>query len=259
MKKKIGFKISAICIIAVAFTLGIACGANADRVLESINAQLNKSLKIMYNGVEQNFTDANGKPVYPISYGGSTYLPVRAMSKMLDETIEYDSVNYQVLVGKQQVTNKSLLDVVNSGYKSDIAKISEKSLLTFKGKTYSKGIQYLMKNFKSGGEVWYNVNGFNTFKATIAYQGLDELLKETAEEAGAEVYARIEIRDQNKEAIATLQINSGESVDKEIMLPSGTTQITFRIQIMGEYTANRVNQNHEFGYVFLYDPEVLNE
>ena len=155
--------------------------------LESINAQLNKSLKIMYNGVEQNFTDANGKPVYPISYGGSTYLPVRAMSKMLDETIEYDSVNYQVLVGKQQVTDKSLLDVVNSVYKDGIGKISEKSLLTFKGKTYSKGIQYLMNNMKLGGEVLYNVNGFDIFKATIAFQGMNKELTETAEEAGAEV------------------------------------------------------------------------
>ena len=57
---------------------------------ETINALLNQKLTIKYNGVEQSMKDANGDTVYPISYNGTTYLPVRTICNMLGVDIEWD-------------------------------------------------------------------------------------------------------------------------------------------------------------------------
>ena len=43
-------------------------------------------------------TDANGKPVYPLTYNDSTYLPVRAICDMLGVDIEWDADNYRVVI-----------------------------------------------------------------------------------------------------------------------------------------------------------------
>ena len=59
--------------------------------VERVNAIINKSIKIYFDNKIQTFKDANGKVVYPISYQGTTYLPVRAISNLFGAKIEYES------------------------------------------------------------------------------------------------------------------------------------------------------------------------
>lgn len=44
---------------------------------------------IVYNGVEQVMHDADGERVYPLSYDGTTYLPIRAVCNMLGLKVEW--------------------------------------------------------------------------------------------------------------------------------------------------------------------------
>lgn len=54
------------------------------------SAYLKPDILVMYDFEIQTFKDVNGDTVYPIIYNGSTYLPVRAISKLMEAPIEWD-------------------------------------------------------------------------------------------------------------------------------------------------------------------------
>lgn len=56
----------------------------------SVTASLNRGVKVTLNGDVQTFYDANGQTVYPIVYNGTTYLPVRAISSLVNLSIQWD-------------------------------------------------------------------------------------------------------------------------------------------------------------------------
>lgn len=90
--------------IALALVCGMVIGANAADTLKEISAYLNYGITIKYNGEVQNLTDAGGNRVYPISYNGTTYLPVRAVSNMLGIGVDWDGATQTVLLGKTGAT-----------------------------------------------------------------------------------------------------------------------------------------------------------
>jgi len=61
---------------------------------------LKPDISVELNGVRQVFKDANGQTVYPIIYNGTTYLPVRAVSALMKEPVEWDSGSKTVFIGK---------------------------------------------------------------------------------------------------------------------------------------------------------------
>jgi hypothetical protein len=58
------------------------------------------NVTLIYNEQELGFTDVNGTPVYPIIYGGTTYIPVRGVSELMGENIEWEAQNQIVFIGK---------------------------------------------------------------------------------------------------------------------------------------------------------------
>jgi len=95
MKKK------AILATVLVFTLfaGVFLGTYADENLIDISAVINQGIQIVYNGNVQTLTDANGNQVYPISYNGSTYVPIRAVSGIFGQPVNWDAANNQVILG----------------------------------------------------------------------------------------------------------------------------------------------------------------
>ncbi len=69
--------------------LGMAAGAAGQN--EDIQALLNREISIQYNGAETALRNANGDTVYPITYEGTTYLPVRAIAEMLGADVDWDA------------------------------------------------------------------------------------------------------------------------------------------------------------------------
>ncbi len=61
---------------------------------------LKPDISVELNGVRQVFKDANGQTVYPIIYNGTAYLPVRAVSALMKEPVEWDSGSKTVYIGK---------------------------------------------------------------------------------------------------------------------------------------------------------------
>ncbi len=71
------------------------------RGTNEINVVLNKTIKTYYNDLYQVFKDVNGNIVYPLSYGGTTYLPVRALSKLFNLNIEWQLQENTVAIEKK--------------------------------------------------------------------------------------------------------------------------------------------------------------
>lgn len=93
--------------LALAVVCGITIGASASSTLQEIKAYLNSGITIKYNNEVQTMTDAGGNTVYPITYNGSTYLPVRAISNILGVGVDWDQATQTVLLGKTDTGNTS--------------------------------------------------------------------------------------------------------------------------------------------------------
>lgn len=93
MNKKFNFK---------SFILG-ACAALTITSIVSVGAQnidvIMNGIKIYWDGVEKTMTDVKGNKVEPLIYQGTTYVPVRAMSKLMGKEVDWDQAEMAVYVG----------------------------------------------------------------------------------------------------------------------------------------------------------------
>ena len=94
--------------------------SNAPSGSKDITAQLDPGITVKYNGEVQTMTDAAGNTVYPVSYNGTTYLPVRAVSNMLGVVVDWDGETQTVLLRKLvgDTPNVSKNDVFNGAVTS---------------------------------------------------------------------------------------------------------------------------------------------
>lgn len=86
--------------IALALVCGLTIGASAADTIKEIKAYLDYGITVKYNGETQTLKDASGSTVYPITYNGTTYLPVRAVSNMLGLAVDWDQATKTVLLGE---------------------------------------------------------------------------------------------------------------------------------------------------------------
>ncbi|RJG20619.1 copper amine oxidase [Paenibacillus thiaminolyticus] len=133
MKKK-----AVVTITAAAMAFGIVAGVSAAPVLEKISAQLNWSIKFQVNGKEWKAQDSAGNKLAPITYGGTTYLPVRAVAIALGTAVEYDSKNQTIYLGEKSSTTPITSDKIKLSYSSMSTK--DKQYTVQGGVDYGSGI-----------------------------------------------------------------------------------------------------------------------
>lgn len=85
--------------VVTGLTVTGSAGVYAGAKLQQIKAYLNHSLGIVVDGTPYWLKDGNGKTLTPITYEGTTYLPIRSIADALDVPITYDAVNYKVRIG----------------------------------------------------------------------------------------------------------------------------------------------------------------
>lgn len=108
MKKRI-LSLALVPVICLALVGALTLGAAATGNLEVISAYLNKTVTITMDGKEQILKDADGNRVYPITYEGSTFLPVRAVSNLLGVPVDWDGATKTVILGTQEGKGVELL------------------------------------------------------------------------------------------------------------------------------------------------------
>ena len=115
--------------------------------------------------------DANGQRVYPISYNGTTYVPIRAVGNMMGIDVAWDGANNAVLLGKTGMA----LDFIESftpyaqegGSKNAHVKISDAKFLTLGNTTYNHYIQ-LRSHDTDVNTYHYDIGGkYDTFTFEI--------------------------------------------------------------------------------------------
>jgi hypothetical protein len=87
--------------LIVAFVLMSASIGAAATGTQQITALLNYAIKITLNGESWTPRDAEGNPLTPITYEGSTYLPVRAVAEAAGIKVGWDGDTQTVILGDQ--------------------------------------------------------------------------------------------------------------------------------------------------------------
>lgn len=84
--------------LALVMIFGLTVNASAAGAAQSVTAKLSPDITVETGGKAQALADANGNPVYPVLYNGTTYLPVRAVSNLLWLNVEWDQATRTVLL-----------------------------------------------------------------------------------------------------------------------------------------------------------------
>ncbi|MBP1989173.1 stalk domain-containing protein [Paenibacillus eucommiae] len=146
-----GSKIVVLLIITALFST--AGGAYAASNLTVIKAYLNGDIKFIKNGTSWRPTDDKGNEVLPITYDGTTYLPLRVFANGFNVPVSYDEKSKTVLLGSSSKGINLYAEQVkaesNSGKFYDVI---DKKQLVFGGKQYNGAYAFQSYLFES-----YNV------------------------------------------------------------------------------------------------------
>lgn len=119
---------------------------------EGMTVQLLDDIKVVVDGKEQDFKNAKGEPVHPLSYNNMTYLPVRNIGELLGMT-----VTFQPEIEKEQSAAIFMRTKMTEAQMTEAQKYIDtlKQSYSYKAfETAGKIPEFLKKSWQiSGGEV----------------------------------------------------------------------------------------------------------
>lgn len=99
--------------LALVMIFGLTVNASA-AVSQNVTAKLSPDIRVTLDGETQAMADANGNPVYPVLYNGTTYLPVRAIGNMMRLEVAWSPIDRTVMLFGH-VAHTDASDKANSG------------------------------------------------------------------------------------------------------------------------------------------------
>ena len=173
MKKILNKQISVKTMLILTFVIVFITTATA-ATLTTVQATLATNITIKYDGEVQTMKDANGEVVYPLSYQGTTYLPIRAVTNMLGLPVEWVAETNTVLLGKTDSQGKSTFDVATLKY-GDWKKYTNVDDFPYKVDDFGKKLPhnftyaYRFVGVTTGSALTFeNANTYNTISFTLA-------------------------------------------------------------------------------------------
>ena len=171
MKKRV------LCIIMAAVCcLSLSAAVFAAGTLKEIKAFLNYGVTISYDGQEQTMYDANGNRVYPITYEGTTYVPIRAVSSMLGINVDWDGATKTVLLGDHTALKTRITDLeyydrkpLTNGHQYRKVDSATDNL----GNSYTNPLRLVRSCETNYWETYMLTQDFTTFSGTI-FIGYDD-------------------------------------------------------------------------------------
>ena len=209
--------LTGVLLVALVFS-SMMVGVFAANNVEEISALLNYGITIKYNGVAQDFTDATGSKVYPISFNGTTYLPVRAVSNLVGLPVEWNSAENTVYLGTTDEQPTDLTTVAGESTKFSWV-IKDAAELTVSGSdanmTFNSGLVF---------DIWNH--GMSTSKERVMYlptSGKNTLTFTAWTNAND---TTVYVFDQDYKVIDKFEMNAGQFVTKTLNI-KGYEKVAF--------------------------------
>lgn len=158
---------AAICIASI---VSMSVGVMASNGVEEIKAYLRPDITIKYDGITTALSDASGNRIYPLSYEGTTYVPLRAVSDLVGLNVDWDGEENAVLLGKTGVAKNFFTEL--TPYSSSNFGLTTNDHGTIAGKQYNHWI-----GNRWTGSAHYDLGArFKTLKFQL-YSEYDKVIK----------------------------------------------------------------------------------
>ncbi|GEM_PF-753840 len=234
MKRFALFVLTAVLLFSTSVTGAYADGSGVP-VQKKVMFYLKPDIAIEINGVRQVFKDAYGQMVYPVVYNGTAYLPIRAISAIMREPVEWDGGSKSIYIGKtlkNPVKSEARIstDFVQEASRSDISFLSgiQPSLVT----GYSKPdilvmYDFVIQTFKDvNGTTVYPVNyngstylpvraASRLMNAPIVWDGTAKLISISVTEEEPVVEEQDEEKPDKEMTEEEAEKKAAEKIDKE--------------------------------------------
>ncbi|WP_246021105.1 stalk domain-containing protein [Paenibacillus lentus] len=211
---------------ALVLLLTFSAGVSAASSLERIQANLNHGISFLLNGKAWTAKDANGAKAVPISYKGTTYVPLRAVAEATGANIRYDAAKQQI-----SITTGPVAETPGKGERTPF---SVNNVSHFKWSYYPSGITRNKEDLQFGEtqyETAFMVTGVNSagqgvaFKVKDGTQKVGVLVGFKTSETDKDYTGTYTISDKDGQAFATGKIESGTVVENVLVLPDQTTEL----------------------------------
>lgn len=200
---------------AAGMVASFAMGAAAAGTLQEIKAYLNSGITIKYDGEAQVMTDAQGARVYPITYNGTTYVPIRAVSNMLDVKVDWDQASQTVLLGNP-VDGVDMIEELKAYQSNEFWQVQtadKQDPRDISGNSYSHWIYLRGAPRGVNGVISFNLEGkYDTL--TFQYYSTHDLT--------------LEVLGENETVLASIPIKGGQVAQTIKVDLLKTSQLTFR-------------------------------
>ena len=103
------------------------------RAVSTVTAQLRPDVAIVIDGSQRVFYNAAGQQVHPISYGGTTYLPLRAIGELMGKNVDWNGETKTASLGGVRTGGVVAGTPDTAAQKQDISVVYP---LLYQGSTY---------------------------------------------------------------------------------------------------------------------------
>jgi hypothetical protein len=168
MKKK-----SVILLLIITAMLSLSTGAFAASNLTEIKAYLNSGIKFRLDGKPWRPLDDKGKEVLPITYKGTTYLPLRVIANAFDIPIIWEGSTQTI--GMRETSNLTLYsnEVKVDNWSEKFYDVIDKKQLVFGNHQYDGAYAFTAENAGLG---WYEGSPYLKFNFGSKYNTLHLVL-----------------------------------------------------------------------------------
>jgi len=239
MKKKLGIVLVLVLVFAAGFVVAAATTGDSQ-----ITATLSRTVNVALNGQNQTLTDVHGNQVFPIMFEGSTFLPVRAISQLLDIPVDWDPETRTVLLGDTAappVTTPTATPIMDAG-----------RWASGSNWTTVQGAANLPYNAAFGFSVLPPGAGAGTSSRTFNLDNPANVLEFTlATDAADSATATVRLRIYNADTdvqLLNITMPAGETMELSVEL-FGAQNLRFSANSAGNFRADR-------NYFYLLEPTV---